>query len=103
MTKAEKAKNLRYKKAIVSQLNFEKITSQLYDISSVCEEYQYYFSGDDDTLSNCKHAIGFGPQHDKAIYAFCEKRSDVAKIKFLIVSRKNKCNAWEKRSDEGNA
>lgn len=36
MTKAEKAKNLRYKKAIVSQLNFEEITSQLYDISSVC-------------------------------------------------------------------
>lgn len=52
MTKAEKAKNLRYKKAIVSQLNFEEITSQLYDISSVCEEYQYYFSGDDDTLLN---------------------------------------------------
>lgn len=37
MTKAEKAKNLRYKKAVVSQLNFEEITSQLYDISSVCE------------------------------------------------------------------
>lgn len=52
MTKAEKAKNLRYKKAIVSQLNFEEITSQLYDISSVCEEYQYYFSSDDDTLLN---------------------------------------------------
>lgn len=55
------------------------------------------------TCSNCKHAIGFGPQHDKAIYAFCEKRSDVANIKFFIVNRKNKCYAWEKRSDEDNA
>lgn len=53
----------------------------------------------DKTCSNCKHAIGFGPQHDKVLYTFCAKRSDVAKIKFLAVSRKDKCNAWEKRSD----
>ena len=51
----------------------------------------------------CKHAIGFGPQHDKAQYTFCAKRSDVAKIKFVVVNRKDKCNAWEKRSDEDNA
>lgn len=57
----------------------------------------------DKTCSNCKHTIGFGPQHDKAIYAFCEKRSDVTKGKVLVVNRKNKCNAWEKRSDEDNA
>jgi hypothetical protein len=53
----------------------------------------------DKTCSNCKHAIGFGPLHNKAIYAFCEKRSGVTKDKFLAVSRKDKCNAWEKRSD----
>lgn len=60
----------------------------------------------DKTCSNCKHAIGFGPQHNKAIYAFyafCEKRSDVTKSKVLVVNRKSKCNAWEKRSDEDNA
>lgn len=57
----------------------------------------------DKTCSNCKYAIGFGPQHDKVLYTFCAKRSDVAKIKFLTVSRKDKCNAWEKRSDEDNA
>lgn len=27
----------------------------------------------DKTCSNCKYAIGFGPLHNKAIYAFCEK------------------------------
>lgn len=53
----------------------------------------------DKTCSNCKYAIGFGPQHDKVLYTFCAKQSDVAKIKFLAVSRKDKCNAWEKRSD----
>lgn len=60
----------------------------------------------DKTCSNCKHAIGFGHQHNKAIYAFyafCEKRSDVTKSKVLVVNRKSKCNAWEKRSDEDNA
>lgn len=56
----------------------------------------------DKTCSNCKHAIGFGPLHNKAIYAFCEKRSGVTKDKVLIVNRKNKCYAWEKRSDEDN-
>jgi tRNA(Ile)-lysidine synthase TilS/MesJ len=55
------------------------------------------------TCSNCKHAIGFGPLHNNAIYAFCEKRSGVTKDKVLIVNRKNKCYAWEKRSDEDNA
>lgn len=60
----------------------------------------------DKTCSNCKHAIGFGPQHDKVLYTFytfCAKQSDVAKGKVLVVSRKNKCYAWEKRSDEDNA
>ena len=53
----------------------------------------------DKTCSNCEHAIDFGPLHNKAIYAFCEKRSGVTKDKVLIVNRKNKCYAWEKRSD----
>lgn len=39
MTKAEKAKNLRYKKAIVSQLNFEEITSQLLDFRREINSY----------------------------------------------------------------
>lgn len=51
------------------------------------------------TCSNCKYAIGFSPLHDKALYTFCAKRSDVTKDKVLIVNRKNKCYAWEKRSD----
>lgn len=53
----------------------------------------------DKTCSNCEHAIGFGPLYDKVLYTFCAKRSDVAKIKFLVVSRNDKCNAWEKRRD----
>lgn len=57
----------------------------------------------DKTCSNCKYVIGFGPLYNKAIYAFCEKRSDVTKGKVLVVNRKSKCYAWEKRSDEGNA
>lgn len=57
----------------------------------------------DKTCSNCKHAIGFSPLHDKAQYTFCAKRSDVTKGKVLVVNRKSKCNAWEKRSDEDNA
>lgn len=55
------------------------------------------------TCSNCKYAIGFGPQHDKVLYTFCAKRSDVTKGKVLVVNRQSKCYAWEKRSDEDNA
>lgn len=67
--------------------------------TALTAELEWTVTEMDKTCSNCKHAIGFGPQHDKVLYTFCAKRSDVAKIKFLAVSRKDKCNAWEKRSD----
>lgn len=70
-----------------------------YLITALTAELEWTVTAMDKTCSNCKHAIGFGPQHDKVLYTFCAKRSDVAKIKFLAVSRKDKCNAWEKRSD----
>lgn len=53
----------------------------------------------DKTCSNCKYAIGFSHQHNKALYTYCAKRSDVTKGKVLVVNRKSKCYAWEKRSD----
>lgn len=52
ISKEEKARNLRYKKAMLAGLNFEEIQNTLYDISGVCSEYQYYFEKDDDTLLN---------------------------------------------------
>lgn len=52
LSKEEKARNLRYKKAMLADLNFEEIQNTLYDISAVCSEYQYYFEKDDDTLLN---------------------------------------------------
>lgn len=54
----------------------------------------------DKTCSNCEHAIDFGPLHNKALYTYCAKRSDVTKGKVLVVNRQGKCYAWEKRSDE---
>lgn len=74
--------------------------------TALTAELEWTVTAMDKTCSNCKYAIGFGPLHNKAIYAFyafCEKRSGVTKDKVLIVNRKNKCYAWEKRSDEDNA
>ena len=51
-TKREKARNLRYKKAIVRNINIEQIQEELMDISAECDNVRYYFETDDDTLLN---------------------------------------------------
>lgn len=48
-TKAERARNLRYKKAALATLSFESMTDELYNIGSECIDIQYFMS-DDETL-----------------------------------------------------
>lgn len=50
--KREKARNLRYRKAIAKDLNLCEIRTGLEDIISECYDVQYYVDGDDDTLLN---------------------------------------------------
>lgn len=47
-----KAKQLRYKKPIVKDLNLEAIQQQLWDIQEECENVHWYFDADDETLLN---------------------------------------------------
>ena len=51
-TKREKAKNLRYRKPIVKDLNLSSIQEEMWDISAECDNFRYYFDTDDDTLLN---------------------------------------------------
>ena len=53
-TKINKAKQLRYKKPIVRNLNLDSITQDLWDIQEACEEIHWYTDSDDgeDTLVN---------------------------------------------------
>ncbi len=53
-TKANKAKQLRYKKPIVKNLNLDTITQDLWNIQDACEEIRWYTDSDDgeDTLVN---------------------------------------------------
>lgn len=52
-TKREKARQLRYKKAIAKEFNLESIKETLCDIQEECDDVKYYFeSDDDDTLLN---------------------------------------------------
>ena len=48
--KKAKARNLRYKKAILSDLNFESIKEELYEISEKCDEVRWIANGDEATL-----------------------------------------------------
>lgn len=54
ITKQEKAKQLRYKKPIVKNLNLDFITQDLWDIQEACEEVRWYTDSDDgeDSLIN---------------------------------------------------
>ncbi len=53
-SKIWKAKNLRYKKPIVRDLNFDRIREDLWEIGDACEEVRWYVDSDDgsDTLIN---------------------------------------------------
>lgn len=51
-TKREKARQLRYKKPIVKNINIETITEELWDIVEECTNVAYYFDTEDDTLLN---------------------------------------------------
>lgn len=51
-TKRNKAKQLRYKKPIVKDLNLESIQQELWDIQGECEDVHWYFDTDEDTLIN---------------------------------------------------
>lgn len=48
----EKAKSLRYRKAIVRDINLAAIQERLWDIQEECDNVRYYFEDDGDTLLN---------------------------------------------------
>ena len=49
-TKRQKAKQLRYKKPIVKDLNLASIYEELYDIQEECESVHWYVDEDNETL-----------------------------------------------------
>lgn len=53
-TRRQKAKNLRYKKPIVKNLNLDTIKQELWDIQEECEDVHWYTDSDDgnDSLIN---------------------------------------------------
>lgn len=51
-TKQYKARQLRYRKAIVKDINLDSIQEDLYEITSECDNVKWYFESDDDTLIN---------------------------------------------------
>ena len=50
-TRAMKAKNLRYKKPIVRDLNYQKILDELYEMQEACDCVRY-FESDEENLDN---------------------------------------------------
>lgn len=49
-TKAERARNLRYKKGIAQGFNISEILDELMEISAKCDDIRYIAEGDEDTL-----------------------------------------------------
>lgn len=49
-TKAERARNLRFKKGIAEGFNISEILDELMSISGECDEIRYIAEGDEDTL-----------------------------------------------------
>ncbi|MDE7298144.1 MAG: hypothetical protein K2N94_04860, partial [Lachnospiraceae bacterium] len=51
-TRRIKARNLRYRRPIVRDLNLEAIQQELWDIKDACTDVQWYFETDEETLIN---------------------------------------------------
>ena len=51
-TKRIKAKELRYKRPIVKDLNLESIVQNLWDIQEECDNIRWYCDTDEETLIN---------------------------------------------------
>lgn len=51
-TKRNKAKNLRYKRPIVRELNLANIRQELWDIQEECEDIHWFVDTDEETLIN---------------------------------------------------
>lgn len=51
-TRRKKARELRYRKPIVKDINFDTIQQELWDIREACDDVEYYFEDDDDSLIN---------------------------------------------------
>lgn len=67
-TKRFKAKNLRYKKPIVKNLNMQSIQEQLWDIQENCEEVHWYCD-DEETLINALDGNEDEAQEFKMMFA----------------------------------
>ena len=52
MTKADRSRQLRYKKPALAELGYEQIRDRLYGISDECAEVRWVMDGDIDTLTN---------------------------------------------------
>lgn len=50
MTKAERSRNLRYKKPALMELGYDFITDKLYEISDACGEVRWAAEGDNEVL-----------------------------------------------------
>lgn len=46
----DKAKNMRYKKAVCAELNLESIQNSLYDMGETCSNFCYYIEQDDGNM-----------------------------------------------------
>ena len=79
-TKRFKAKQLRYKKPIVKDLNLETIQQELWDIQEECENVHWYFDTDEDTLINALDGNEDEAHEFKMMFAYlcaeCDRMSE---------------------------
>lgn len=87
--KRKKAKELRYRKPIVKEINLDFIKDDLYEILYKCEDVQYWFDTDDETLINAldgdeDEAYEFKMMFSD-LYSECERmRDDLSEYDYFI-------------------
>ena len=74
--KAERTRNLRYKRPALASLGYDALRMELYDIREACNDVRWFIEQNDDTLLNALDGDGEAEWEFRMAFADLEAKSD---------------------------
>lgn len=75
-SKAERSRNLRYKRPMLASLGWEAISNELYEIQNACADVHWFTDNDDDTLLNAMDGDEDDVWEFKMLFSEVEAKAD---------------------------
>lgn len=75
-TKAERSRNLRYKRPALASMGYDAMINELYDISEACSEVHWFVDNDEETLLNALDGDEEAAWEFKMAFADLEQKAE---------------------------